>query len=411
MDTAYERSQILSNIAKALREEKEKLGKIITEEMGKPITSAIGEIDYTASYFEWFAGEAIRIYGLLIPPANPSKRFEMRYEPIGPVAVISPWNFPIAMPGRNMAAGFAAGCPMHIKPDPLTPKSMEAFKTLCHKAGLPEDFLHVYIGDEEEIGKKLLNDPAIKKFAFTGSTDVGKYLYKECAATLKKVTLELGGHAPLIVFADADIDNAVEESFNAKFRQNGQTCICANRLYVHETIHDEFVEKLIKRTKAAKLGDPLKSENELSNRMHPSGEKKALEHVKDALAKGATPHLLAKEGYEPEILTGVTSDMQIIHEETFGPVAPIISFTDIDAVLAEANNTPYGLAAYIFTENLHLAEKAIQTLEFGVIGLNDGGPSSAELPFGGVKQSGFGREGGPTGIYEYLRIKAISSKL
>lgn len=384
---------------------------MITEEMGKPITQATGEVLYTANYFEWFAGEAVRIFGKIIPSREPGKVLEMRYQPIGPVAVISPWNFPLAMPGRSVAAGFAAGCPLHIKPDPLTPKSMEALKDICFEANMPKEFITVHLGDEVEIGRKFMSDPKIKKLAFTGSTAVGKHLYEESAKTLKKVTLELGGHAPLIVFEDANIDRAVEETFLAKFRQNGQTCICANRLIIHQNIEREFVEKLIKRVKQAKIGDPLDPEVELSNRMHPSGLKKAQSHIKDAVKKGAKACLGALHGYEPEILTGVTTNMLIMQEETFGPVAPIITFTDDAAALALANNTPFGLAAYVFTESLSRAEKAATALDFGIIGINDGRPSSPELSFGGVKHSGLGREGGPTGIFEYLTIKAISKKL
>ena len=411
MLTPYERANILQKIATLLIRDKEDLAHLITLEMGKPIKEARGEIDYTASYFTWLAEEAKRIYGKTVPSQFPDKRLFIHYEPIGPTAIITPWNFPIGMAGRKMASAFAAGCPVIIKPSPETPVSLLSLGKLCLEAGIPKEALHILIGDEVKIGEAFLNAPFIRKLSFTGSCEVGRLLYKGSAATLKKLTMELGGHAPLIVFDDADLDKAVDEAIISKFRQSGQTCICANRFFVQQGIYPTFLKRFTEKVSSMKVGDPFDETTHLSHAIHPLSHKKAEAHVADALKKGAKAHLGAKIGYEPEILTEITDDMLIFQEETFGPVAAITTFNSADEAIRRANQTPYGLAAYVFTEGLKQAEKICHALDFGIVGLNDSTPTTAQIPFGGVKDSGFGREGGPSGIYEYLKEKVISQKL
>lgn len=407
----FDRAKILQKSADILLEKKEELGRVITDEMGKPITQAVGEVEYAAGFFTWFAEEAKRIYSLKMPSRDDVKRLYMSWEPVGHVAIITPWNFPLAMGARKIAPAFAAGCPVTVKPTPECPRSMEKLREVMLQAGLPEEYFTVRIGDEEAIGNEFVTDPKYKKLSFTGSTAVGKMLYEKAAKNFMKVTLELGGHAPFIVFEDADISRAAEEAVATKFRVSGQTCICANRFYIHEKVMDAFVEQFIHLTKKLKVGDPLDPTTDLSNRTHPSSQAKSRKHIEDALQKGATAHLKATEPYQPEILTGVTDEMLIFQEETFGPVAGISGFTDPEEAIEKANSTPWGLAAYAFTENLKMAHHVSQDLQFGLIGLNDGAPACVELPFGGVKDSGFGREGGPTGIYEYLIQKSLSLKL
>ncbi len=407
----HERGQILRNIRIEILDNKEDLAKCISIEMGKPIADARGEVTYAANYFGWFCEEAKRIYGREIPSSKENKKLEVRYEPIGPCAIITPWNFPLAMAARKIAPAIAAGCPVIIKPSSYTPVSLLMLATICNEANLPIDALHVLVGDSDKIGKALMEAPHIRKLSFTGSYEVGKKLYIQGAHTLKKATLELGGNAPFIVFDDANLEGAVNGAVAAKFRMSGQTCISANRLFIHRKILPEFLKLFIKKVKELKVGDPLIKKTELSTILHPNSLKKARAHIDDALKKGAKGHLGAKEAYEPEILTGVTSDMLIFNEETFAPVAPIIEFEDEEKVIKLANQTPYGLASYVFTEELKRAERVASALQFGIVGLNDGSPSSVEVSFGGIKDSGFGREGGPTGIYEYLTEKFISQKL
>ncbi len=409
--TAYQRSLILDRIVSLLEEEKPDIAKLITLETGKPIREATNEVDYTASYFKWFSEEAKRVYGMEIPSQFSDKRLFLKYEPIGPSAIITPWNFPIAMAGRKIAAAFAAGCPIIAKPSPETPASLITLGTLCLKAGIPKEALQILIGNEKKIGKAFLNAPSIRKLSFTGSLKIGQYLYRGCAQTLKKMTMELGGNAPCIIFDDADLEKALEGTLIAKFRQSGQTCICVNRLFVQKNIYSKFLEGFIEKVKQLPIGNPLEELTYFSYAIHPLSEKKTKAHIKEALSKGAKTHLGATKPYEPEILTNVTDDMLIFNEETFGPVAAIASFEDQDEVIRRANQTPYGLAAYVFTEGLQRSETICHRLQFGMIGLNDGSPSSAQLPFGGIKASGLGREGGPTGIYEYLTEKIISQKL
>ncbi|MCB1074940.1 MAG: NAD-dependent succinate-semialdehyde dehydrogenase [Simkania sp.] len=405
----YTRSEILQKIATLLTKHRNPLAEMITHEMGKPLTQARTEVDYTASYFVWFAEEAKRIYGMDIPSQYPNKRIQLRYEPIGPCAIISPWNFPIAMAGRKMAAAFAAGCPVIVKPSSDTPLSFLLFGNLCLEAGIPKEALQILVGNGTMIGNALMNTSLIRKLSFTGSCEVGKHLYQGSATSLKKLTMELGGHAPLLVFDDANLEKAVDGAIASKFRQSGQTCVCTNRFFIQSKIYPHFLKQFIEKVKNLSVGDPFDEITDLSFALHPASVEKTKRHIADAMKRGAKAHLQAKEAHEPEILTDVTDEMLIFNEETFGPVAGIATFKTTDEVLRRANQTPYGLAAYVFTEGLAQAEEVCAELEFGVIGLNDGIFSAAELPFGGIKASGFGREGGPHGIYEYLKEKVISS--
>ncbi|WP_420421480.1 NAD-dependent succinate-semialdehyde dehydrogenase [Simkania sp.] len=384
---------------------------MITHEMGKPLSQARIEADYTASYFVWYAEEAKRIYGMDIPSQYPNKRIQLRYEPIGPCAIISPWNFPLAMAGRKMAAAFAAGCPVIVKPSSDTPLSFILFGNLCLEAGVPKEALQILVGNGNMIGNALMNASLIRKLSFTGSCEVGKHLYQGSSVSLKKLTMELGGHAPLLVFNDADLEKAVDGAIASKFRQSGQTCVCTNRFFIQSKIYPKFLNRFVEKVQKLKVGDPFEETTDLSFALHPTSVEKAKRHIEDAVKQGAKSHLGAQEPHEPEILTDVTDEMLIFNEETFGPVAGITTFETVQEVLRRANQTPYGLAAYVFTEGLKQAEEVCAGLEFGVIGLNDGIFSSAQLPFSGIKASGFGREGGPHGIYEYLKEKVTSSLL
>ena len=348
---------------------------------------------------------------MTIPSTEGNKHIEVRHEPVGTVAVITPWNFPIAMAARKVGPAIAAGCASIVKPSSDTPLSMVAIGAIGEMAGLPPGALTVLTGDAEMISEKLLADPRVRKLTFTGSTPVGEKLYRQCVSTFKKVTLELGGHAPLLVFDDADLDVAVKETINAKLRNSGQTCACANRIFVHTSILAPFVEKLKTLVSSMKIGDPMDESSDLTNRIHRSPAEKVPLQVRDALEKGATCLLEGKMPHEPTILTGITPEMRIFTEETFGPVFPIIPFETEEEALHLANATIYGLASYVFTQDLNRAHRVCAALDFGLIGLNDGLPTSPQAPFGGVKFSGFGREGGPMGIQEYLTQKTISQKL
>lgn len=407
----YARAKVLEAIALELIKEKEDIAQCITLEMGKPIQDARGEITYASNYFKWYAEEVKRVYGKIIPSSKEEKKLEVRYEPIGPCAIITPWNFPIAMAARKIAPALAAGCPVIVKPSSFSPASLLMFATICFEVGIPSNAFQVLIGEGADIVPPLMDAPAIKKFSFTGSTKTGTDLYVHGAKTLKKCTLELGGNAPFIVFEDADIKAAAQGAADAKFRMSGQTCICANRILVHESVIDPFLKHFSDHVMALVAGDPREEETELSTVLHPDSLRKSEEHVKDALEKGAKAHLGRKEPHLAEILTGVTPEMRIFNEETFGPVAPIIPFKDEEEAITLANQTPFGLAAYVYTEGLKRAERLVQALQYGIIGLNDPLPSSPEASFGGIKSSGFGREGGPSGIYEYLQEKFVSQKL
>jgi succinate-semialdehyde dehydrogenase/glutarate-semialdehyde dehydrogenase len=380
----------------------------MTLEMGKTITEGLAEVEYAAGYFDWFAGEAERVYGTFVPSRHIHKRVSIVQRPVGPSAMITPWNFPIAMASRKIAAALAAGCTAVVKPAQECPLSLLSIASIAQEEGLPPGCLNVFFGDPQEIGEAFLTSGIIRKLTFTGSTNVGRYLYQNSAATLKKLTLELGGHAPFIVYDDANLQKAAEQAIASKFRNNGQTCVCPNRFYIHSKIHDEFVSALTDMAKQLKIGDPLDPKTNLSTAMHPTSVVKVKRHIEDALSKGAKVVLGGEEVFEPTILTGITEDMLISQEETFGPVIAISCFDSLGQVIEMANHTPYGLAAYVFTDSIDKGHKTVELLDYGVIGLNDGAPSAPEISFGGVKTSGFGREGGPSGIYEYLVEKTVS---
>lgn len=404
--TCYERSDMLMAIHDRILSEKEALSTLITTEMGKPIREARAEIDYSAGYFKWFAEEAKRIYGREIPSQHANKRLQVRHEPIGPVAVITPWNFPLAMAARKLAPAWAAGCPVIAKPSSVSPLTMLYFASLLRD--VPKGTLSVLIGDAETISDALMDSPTIRKISFTGSVEAGQSLYEKCAKTVKKATLELGGHAPFIIFEDANLDAAIEGAIVAKFRNTGQTCICANRFLIHESILEECISRLKKRISALKVGDPFDEKTEVSNVIHPTSTEKVIRHIDDALKKGAEMHLQKKKPYNPQIVSGITKKMLLFHEETFGPLLGITTFSTEEEAVSLANDTKYGLASYCYTQDISRAERMMRALEYGIVSLNDGLPSSPQVPFGGVKYSGFGREGGPSGMYEYLTEKLIS---
>jgi succinate-semialdehyde dehydrogenase/glutarate-semialdehyde dehydrogenase len=406
------RAKYLRKLGDLINEHADQFAKLMATEMGKPITQGKSEAAYSAGYFYWFAGEAERIYGLTIPSQFNNKKLLISYEPVGVCAAITPWNFPLAMAARKIAAALAAGCTIINKPSTESPATMLLFAQLCQMAELPPGVVNIIPGSEEEIGKALLESNIVRKISFTGSTAVGKLLYKKSAATLKKLTLELGGHAPLIVCDDADIKEAAEQTILGKFRNNGQTCVCPNRIYVQETIYEAFAATLIEEISKLKLGDPFDENTDLTTILHPASSEKVIKQIEDALQKGAiAEHIGGRESYHPCILFDVTEDMLIYREETFGPLAALIKFKTDEEAVALANDSEFGLSSYVFTKNLDRAAKIVDALEYGIVGLNDGMPSTYQASFGGVKHSGFGREGGPTALREYLVEKFVSTRL
>lgn len=405
------RAQILRKIGSLMSSNKELLAHIMAMEMGKSIKDGFREVDYAAGFFHWFAGEAERIYGLTIPSQFPDKRLMIQWEAVGVCGLITPWNFPLAMGARKIAPALAAGCTIILKPSQECPVSMAAFAHLCHLAELPPGVFNLLIGPEKEIGQSLLESNAIRKISFTGSCEVGKYLFQHSANTLKKLTMELGGHAPLLVFDDASIDKAVKGCIEAKFRNNGQTCIAPNRVLIQNKIYDSFIERLIPAVQKLKSGNPLDPETDVSNILHHSASEKVKNHIEDAIHKGAIPLLLGKKPHDPTVLSEVTDNMLIFNEETFGPVISITKFQTIEEGIKLANQSPYGLSSYAFTESLTTAYRAIKDLQYGIIGINDGLPSTPQASFGGIKHSGLGREGGPNGLKEYLIEKYVSFSL
>lgn len=414
--TAWERGALLHRWHRLIEENKEELARILTREQGKPLKEALGEIDYANSFIAWYAEEGKRIYGDLIPSANAKKKIVVNKQPVGVVAVITPWNFPAAMITRKVAPALAAGCTVVIKPAELTPLTALKLAELAEKAGIPKGVINVVTGDPQEIGDAWLKDQRVRKLTFTGSTAVGKHLMGKASETVKRVSLELGGHAPFIIMADADLDQAVQHVIASKFRNAGQTCICANRIYVDEKIEKAFVEKLIGAVAALKVGNGLEADTDIGPLINPNALKKVKEQIEDAVRNGASVAIGGQERkvngkghfFEPTILTNVTDQMICMKEETFGPVAPIATFRDENEVIERANALPYGLAAYVFTSNLGSAIRMGDKLEFGVIGINDGLPSVAQAPFGGFKESGIGREGGYYGLEEFLEVKYLS---
>ncbi len=412
--TAKERAAIMMKWFALLNAHADDLARIMTAEQGKPLAEARGEVVYGASFIEWFAEEAKRIYGETIPTTDNNKRYLVIKQPIGVCAAITPWNFPIAMITRKVAPALAAGCTVVIKPAEATPLSALAVAELAQRAGMPAGVLNIITADADqsiEIGKVLCSSDVVRHLSFTGSTEVGRILARQCAPTVKKISLELGGNAPFIVFDDADIDSAVEGAMVSKYRNAGQTCVCANRFYVQAGVYDQFVEKLAAKAGAIKVGNGFEAGVHQGPMIDDQAIVKVEAHVADALAKGARLLVggskIGERFYTPTVLADVTSDMLCAKEETFGPVAPVFRFETEDQVVALANDTEFGLASYFYSRDIGRVFRVGEALEYGMVGINTGLISVAEVPFGGVKQSGLGREGAHQGMDDYVEIKYL----
>jgi succinate-semialdehyde dehydrogenase / glutarate-semialdehyde dehydrogenase len=411
--TAKERAAVLRRFAEAMIANADDLAIIMTSEQGKPLAEARGEIGYAASFLEWFAEEGKRVYGEVIPTFRADARLMVLRQPVGVAAAITPWNFPAAMITRKLGPALAAGCTFVCKPAPQTPFSALALAELGRRAGLPDGVLNIVTGDAQAIGGELTGNPLVRKFSFTGSTAVGKTLLAQCAGTVKKVSLELGGNAPFIVFEDADLEAAVQGVMASKYRNTGQTCVCANRLFVHTSVYDEFAARLVTAVSALRVGAGLSGPTDQGPLIDERALAKVESHVADALAKGGRVaaggkrHALGGNFYEPTVLLDVTPGMRVAREETFGPVAPLIRFTDEAEVLRLANDTAAGLAAYFYTRDLARSWRVQEALEYGIVGVNTGIFSTEVAPFGGVKESGLGREGSRHGIDDYTELKYV----
>jgi succinate-semialdehyde dehydrogenase/glutarate-semialdehyde dehydrogenase len=411
--TAKERAVILRRWHDLMMANQDDLASLMTAEQGKPLAESKGEIAYAAAFLEWFGEEAKRIYGDLIPGHQPDKRIMVLRQPIGVVAAITPWNFPSAMITRKAGPAIAAGCTFVCKPATQTPYSALAMAELGARAGLPAGVMNVITGDASAIGGEMTSNPIVRKLTFTGSTEVGKKLMAQSAGTLKKLALELGGNAPFIVFEDADLDAAVQGALASKYRNTGQTCVCANRLLVQESVYEAFTAKLVAAVGKLRVGDGLAGVTEQGPLIDRKALEKVEEHVADAVSKGARiavggkRHALGGTFFEPTVLTNVTPRMMVAREETFGPVAPLFGFqTEADAVRM-ANDTEFGLAAYFYTRDLARSWRVSEALEYGIVGLNTGIISTEVAPFGGIKESGFGREGSKYGIVDYTELKYV----
>ncbi len=413
--STYERSEKLELWHQYIEEHTEELATLMTKEQGKAIKESRGEIGYANSFIKWYAEEGKRNYGETIPASTDDKRLFAIKQPVGVVAAITPWNFPAAMITRKIAPALAVGCTAVIKPASQTPLTALKLAELAEKAGIPAGVVNVVVGSSSDISKVWQEDQRVRKLTFTGSTEVGKTLMKDSAETMKKISLELGGHAPVIVFKDADLDRAVEDTIASKFRNGGQTCVCANRIYVEESIADEFTNKMKAEVEKLTVGDGLDEHTDIGPLVDQDAVDKVLSHIADAKEKGASVVTggTNTEGLfmEPTVLANVTDDMACMIEETFGPVAPITTFKQEEEAIERANDTIFGLAAYVFTKDINQAIRVTEALEYGIVGLNDGGPSAAQAPFGGFKQSGIGREGGRQGMDEYLETKYVSFKM
>jgi succinate-semialdehyde dehydrogenase/glutarate-semialdehyde dehydrogenase len=408
---AKQRGQILRRWFELMMEHQDDLGRIMTAEQGKPFPEAKGEVAYGASFVEFFAEEARRIYGETIPSPWPNARIVAIKQPVGVVAAITPWNFPNAMITRKAGPALAAGCTFVVKPATETPFSALALAELAERAGIPKGVFSVITGPAREIGAEMTSNPIVRALSFTGSTEIGKLLMAQCATTVKKVGLELGGNAPFIVFDDADLDAAVAGAMASKYRNAGQTCVCANRLLVQEGVYDAFAEKLAKAVTTLKVGDGFGEGVTTGPLINAAAVDKVEEHVTDALKKGGKiitggkRHTLGGTFYEPTVIRDVTTDMLIAREETFGPVAPLFRFKTEEEAIRMANDTEFGLACYFYTRDIGRVWRVGEALEYGIVGINEGIISTAEAPFGGVKESGIGREGSLHGVEEYTEIK------
>ncbi len=411
--TGKERAVILRKWYDLMMANQEDLAILMTLEQGKPLAESRGEIVYGASFVEWFAEEAKRVYGDTIPQHQPDKRIIVIKQPIGVVAAITPWNFPNAMITRKCAPALAAGCPVVIKPATATPYSAYALAELADRAGLPAGILNIVTGASGAIGGELTGNPIVRKLSFTGSTEVGKILMKQCAETVKKVSMELGGNAPFLVFDDADLDAAVEGAMMSKFRNAGQTCVCANRILVQDSVYDAFAAKLATAVKALKVGDGLEEGVSQGPLIDQAAVEKVEEHLSDATGKGAqvmtggARHERGGTFFQPTVLTEVTPDMKVTQEETFGPLAPLFRFKTDEEAIALANDTEFGLASYFYARDLGRVWRIAEALESGIVGINTGIISTEVAPFGGVKESGVGREGSKYGMDDFLEIKYL----
>ncbi len=410
---AKERSAVLRKLNDLMLANADDLALIMTSEQGKPLAEAKGEIAYAASFIEWFAEEARRVYGDTIPAAQGDKRILTLKQPVGTTAAITPWNFPTAMLTRKAGPALAAGCSMVVKPATQTPFSALAFAELAIRAGLPKGLLSVLTGSAARIGGEMTRNPLVRKLSFTGSTEVGRTLMRQSADTIKKLSLELGGNAPFIVFDDADLDAAVEGAMISKYRNTGQTCVCANRIYVQKGVLAAFNRKLVAKVKALKVGPGTEAGVTQGPLIDDKAVAKIEEHIADARAKGGEVltggkrHPLGGQFFEPTVISGATADMLVAREETFGPLAPVFAFDTEDEVITAANDTEFGLAAYFYSRDIGRVMRVAERLESGIVGVNTGLISTAEAPFGGVKQSGLGREGSKYGLDDFLEIKYV----
>ncbi len=414
--SAFERGDLLWRWHELILANSEELAVTMSREMGKPLRESRGEVAYAAGFVSWYAEEAKRVHGESFPAQAVNKRLFAFKQPVGPVFGVTPWNFPLAMVTRKVAPALAAGCTFVLKPAEQTPLSALLLGDLWLKAGGPQGTLQVLPTSQPgPLADALMDDPRIRKLTFTGSTEVGRLLYAKSAATIKKLSLELGGHAPFLVFGDADLGDAVKQVMASKFRNAGQTCVCANRIYVHDSIIEDFTAAYAAASEALVVGDPLDESTDIGPLVNQAGLDKVVQHVNDAVARGAElitgGRHLHDLYYAPTVLKGVSSEALMMREETFGPVAPIAPFSSDAEAISLANDTPFGLAAYLYTNDLSRAFQVAEALEYGIVGVNDGLPSAPYAPFGGVKQSGLGREGGPWGMDEYLDIKYVSMAL
>ena len=411
--TAKERAVILRRWFDLMVTHQDDLATIMTAEQGKPLAESKGEILYSASFIEWFGEEGKRLYGDVIPGHQADKRILVLRQPVGVVAAITPWNFPSAMIARKVAPALAAGCTFVCKPATQTPYSAFAMAELAARAGVPAGVVNILTGGSTEIGGEMTSNPLVRKLTFTGSTEVGKKLTAQCVSTLKKVSMELGGNAPFIVFDDADLDAAVAGAIASKYRNTGQTCVCANRLLVQSGVYDAFTRKLVDAVAKLRVGDGLKGATDQGPLIDTKALAKVEEHITDAVSKGAKVafggkrHALGGTFFEPTVLTGVTPQMAVAREETFGPVAPLFRFETEAEAIRMANDTEFGLAAYFYTRDLSRSWRVSEALEYGIVGLNTGLISTEVAPFGGVKESGFGREGSKYGILDYTELKYV----
>ncbi|MEM8587273.1 MAG: NADP-dependent succinate-semialdehyde dehydrogenase [Pseudomonadota bacterium] len=411
--TAKEREVILKRWSQLMIENQDDLGRLMTIEQGKPLAEAKGEVAYAASFLDWFAEEGRRIYGDVIPTYAKDRRIVVTKEPIGVCAAITPWNFPSAMITRKAGPALAAGCPMVVKPATSTPYSALAMCELAERAGVPAGVINVVTGGASAIGGELTANPIVRKLTFTGSTEIGKLLAEQCAGTMKKISMELGGNAPFIVFDDADIDAAVEGAMISKFRNTGQTCVCANRIFVQDGVYEEFVAKLTEATNALKVADGLEDGAQQGPLIDMAAVEKVEEHIADAVGRGASVvaggerHANGGTFFQPTVLSDMTTDMKIMKEETFGPVAPVFRFKTEDEAIAMANDTEFGLASYFYARDIGRIWRVGEGLEYGIVGVNTGLISTEVAPFGGIKESGIGREGSKYGIEDYVEIKYL----